>query len=832
MPTTAREFLADAGPIARLLGPSYEARAQQLDMAAAVEHAMATRERLLVEAGTGVGKSFAYLVPAILRAVTRNERTVVATATISLQEQLITKDIPLLLSALAPLLGTPPREGAAAPPAPTASPATPPPASAPSSPPSPASDLVAQFPLRPVLAKGRGNYLSLRRLQLASQRQDSLLHDDAARRSLHVIEDWAYTTRDGTLSTLPALERADVWDHARSDSDNCMGRKCPNYKNCFYQVARRELEQANLIICNHALFFSDLALRVRGASTSAATSAGSAILPMYDHVIFDEAHNLEDAACDHFGLSLAQPRVSRLLRTLFNPKRRKGYLLDNGLMLDDSESIERAMTLVLQAETASNTFFDELHEVSRRAEASGNRLRRPGMIDNPLTPVMRELSLRLLKIKASIESEADRFELTAFARRAADIADSAEAMVEQIMPNYAYWIDVDRERSTFATDDAAPTRFGPRVSIACGPVTPGELLKRYLWDAHEHERAAGSPVPPPDAGDDFEAALADPPPEYGEPSPFNDHDAEAPAAAAESPARPAPRPKTFVLTSATLATRTIRPGEHAERAETAFAHVMSNLGISAARTLQLGSPFDYARQAKVIVDLSVPDPRADAQRSRPASAGAPSGFAPAQRPSDAAYIRALAARVVHHVRSTRGGAFVLFTSFNTLNACADACRPALERLDLPVLAQGRDGSRPAILQKFIESGSAVLFGAASFWQGVDVRGENLRNVIITRLPFEPPDRPLTQARTERIEQTGANPFMTDALPRAVIRFKQGFGRLIRSATDAGQVVILDPRVRTARYGRLFLDALPPGVPIHEVRDEDIGDEVFRDEWAS
>jgi ATP-dependent DNA helicase DinG len=264
-----------------------------------------------------------------------------------------------------------------------------------------------------------------------------------------------------------------------------------------------------------------------------------------------------------------------------------------------------------------------------------------------------------------------------------------------------------------------------------------------------------------------------------------------------------------VLTSATLATRTARQGDHREYAEAGFAHVMSNLGIDDAHTLQLGSPFDYARQARVVVDLSMPNPNAPSRGSDPAGRD---------------YNGALAARVLHHIQATRGGAFVLFTSFGTLYAVADRLRAQLEGEGMPVFVQGRDGSRQHILKQFVENENAVLFGAASFWQGVDVRGERLRNVIITRLPFEPPDRPLTQARLERIEDAGGNPFMHDSLPRAIIRFKQGFGRLIRSKTDTGRVVVLDPRIRTARYGKLFLDALPEGVAIEEVRPGALADD--------
>lgn len=770
MPHAPADILGPAGPIAAQLaraattaaatGGGYEPRPEQQRMAEAVATAFDSRSRLLVEAGTGVGKSFAYLVPAILRCLLRGEKVVIATATISLQEQLIHKDIPLLAASLASWnLARP-------------------------------DDLPIPA-LTPVLAKGRGNYLSIRRLKLASQRQDRILADPEQRHSLHIIEDWAYQTTEGTLSTLPALPRPDVWEYARSDGDNCMGRKCPTYKECFYQNARRELEKANLIICNHALFFSDLALRARGSASNGGGSGGSggAILPAYDHIVLDEAHNIEDAACEHFGLSLTAPRVSRLLRTLYQPRKRppRGYLLERSLTLGDPESVDRAIRLVDICEQHAREFFDDLLAHFERNPESGGRVRRSGIVENNLTPSMRDLALRLRSIRDSIESEPDRFELNSYARRASDIADIAEVLVDQSAEGQVYWIEVEGRGDR----DGAHSRFGPRVTLSCAPIEVGPILRRFLFHAETDHVA---PSPPSDAGDAFDqAARGEMPGEQRDPA---------------APPRVLRRQPGIVLTSATLATRSIREGEHPEHAEAAFSHVLTALGIDDATTLQLGSPFDYARQARVIIDLTMPSPRADG----PGAAGGSGG--------GAKFADLLAERVDHHVRATRGGAFVLFTSFATLYAVADRLRRGLEDDGMPVFVHGRDGSRQHILARFMENEHGVLFGAASFWQGVDVRGERLRNVIITRLPFEPPDRPLTQARLERIETSGGNPFMQESLPRAVIRFKQGFGRLVRSRTDVGRVVVLDPRIRTARYGKMFLDALPEGVRIEERRPDD------------
>ncbi|MBS0189402.1 MAG: hypothetical protein JSS51_15160, partial [Planctomycetes bacterium] len=330
-------ILGAGGPVAETLGGGYEPRQQQLEMARAVGRAMAERTHLLAEAGTGVGKSFAYLVPAMLRCL-RGETVLIATNTIALQEQLIQKDVPLLREMIERAY---PAQGKDSLPSPN---------------PLPQGGGSGEDRIKPVLVKGRGNYVSIRRLKMASERQDKLFGDAAARRSLHVIEDWARETLDGTLSTLPALERGGVWDKVQSDSGNCMGRKCPTFDRCFYQSARAQLEGANLLICNHALFFSDLALRTQDVG----------FLPRYQHVVLDEAHNVEDVASEHFGRSLAEGRVMHLLTTLCHPRTGKGYLPNLLMHATDSGAVERAMQLAVRAQEECRVFFEGVLRASKQ----------------------------------------------------------------------------------------------------------------------------------------------------------------------------------------------------------------------------------------------------------------------------------------------------------------------------------------------------------------------------------------------------------------------------------------------------------------------------------
>tara|TARA_B100001245_G_scaffold230344_1_gene209784 strand:- start:1053 stop:3668 length:2616 start_codon:yes stop_codon:yes gene_type:complete len=689
-PDELSDILAPGGSLSEFY-EAFEDRPGQREMLEVVTHQFNQGGVAIIEAGTGTGKSLAYLLPAAYWSRNNKERTVISTNTINLQEQLTTKDLPLVRA-----LGG---------------------------------------DVEWALVKGRGNYVSIRRALLASDAQRSLFDDDRSDEMTALLS-WLKTTTDGSLSDLPFTPEPETWEEVRSDPDICLRSRCPHFQECHYQRSRRQAASADLLIVNHHMLFTDLAVRRATLNWTA-----SAVLPSYNRIVLDEAHNIEDAATSHLGVEVTRRELYRVLSRL--EKSGRGVLsavydqITTGSEQERElqERIEtRVRPALAQARLEVEGFIDTVEELLP-SDKSTVRIGSSGVGELAERDEVGEQLSASLNALATLERELS--ELGARIELDENISDGLEGRLLDLRA---------------ITRRLAAARHGLGLVF-----TPGEKAGRYVRWLELRGRGRRSNLvmaaAPIDLGDLLVESL------------FS-------------------RVETTILTSATLATRKNfsflrkRIGLHKEQLD------RYNLDCDVNDHIIL-SPFNFQDQTILAVPTDLP----------------------AAEEGSGEFYKAIAEVTEQVATLSDGGLFVLFTSYAALIQVGELLRLIGTDSRWPLFIQGED-DRHRLLQRFVEHGRGILLGTASFWEGVDVPGDPLRGLIIQKLPFKVPTEPVTAARMEAIQRAGQDGFQEYMLPHAALRLKQGFGRLIRSKSDRGAVVLLDDRLVTKQYGHYLRNSLP------------------------
>lgn len=684
------DFFRENGELAREFGV-FEARPQQGRMARAIANAFNGGAFLIAEAGTGTGKSLAYLVPAIKWAAQNYGpagRVIISTNTKNLQEQLFFKDLPILHSIL-------------------------------------------KEKFKAVLLKGKGNYLCLDKWVTALNDIQYRLTPQERVRMLPLYF-WMQQTQTGDISENNGfrVERnAGLWSKFIAENNYCPGKTCKFYDRCFLMKARNHARDAHLVLVNHSLLFSDLA-------------ADNAILADYVNVIFDEAHNIEKTATEYLGIETTLWQFRDFLNKLYAKEKSETGVLAQLRRRMQSGSLPQAHSDALAKmidEMAGRIpaawkliqfFFRDLtRTLSARVPASNNqysarhRYRKEEQVFEPLTAQYREILKELNKIQSDLNDLVEYFaelppggfeyqrqifqDLNAQAMQSEMLINNLQFLLAAEWDTYVYWFELP------AREGSDDTR------LYAAPLDVGGTLAQRLYD----------------------------------------------------------KLKTAIFTSATLAV------------DRKFDYFIKRAGIQHVQperveTLLLDSPFDFREQALLAIPAFFSDPNS---------------------PQFSGELKQLLEKFA--TRLPRGS-LVLFTSYAMLNNVYQAVRQTFEAENIPLLGQGIDGGRHLLINRFKQEEKSFLFGTDSFWEGIDVPGKALEIVLITKLPFDVPSEPIIQARSELIQKQGGNPFMEYSIPEAVIRLRQGFGRLIRNRSDYGAVIVLDTRIIKKLYGRVFLQSLP------------------------
>ena len=693
----------------------FEYRPQQERMAVAVAMALLEKRNLLVEGGTGVGKSLAYLVPAILYAKAEGKRAIVCTHTINLQEQLIGKDLPWLQKVFSQKL---------------------------------------RLDFSYAMLKGRANYLCTRRLERA-RRNAKHLFTPGERDELERIYEWSLKTKDGSLSDLSWEPSSKVWQEVCSEQGICTPKSCGynsdfavDHKPCFYQQARGTVLTKDVLVLNHTLFFIYMGFSQEPPEDG--------VILKNDFVILDEGHTIENIAARHIGLNVSSTQYRYQLQRLYNPRTQKG-ILPSLFKLNQRESksennedsieslkvsawgvgVKQEIVDVADALDAGMSFFDKIEQAcnklfklggqeSKESKRKGRtekggllqenwleyRVREPDLLENTLSDHLKKLRKDIANLceKSSVREGIE--ELQNYSVWLYNLELQVNDFLSQASPGYVYWVEREfSERGRL-----------PQISIHSAPVDVSGYLRMRLFGADT----------------------------------------------------------SVIVTSATLSVC----ADGRKSFNQGLNYIVRRLGAQDSEQLQVGSPFDYNSQMKLYVAKQMPEPQ------------------------DKLYEQELIQYIQKFVKMTHGKAFVLFTNNQLMKSTADEMDDFFREEGLDLYVQGTGLQRREMLQLFKKNRDSVLFGLDSFWQGVDVPGESLSNVIITRLPFMIPDQPLIEARLDTIRARNGNPFMEYSLPEAVLKFRQGIGRLIRSEQDKGIVVVLDNRIVGKRYGEVFLKAVP------------------------
>jgi len=650
----------------------FEERNEQVQMAEAVRRAFADGGHWLIEAGTGVGKSLAYLIPAALNALRNGERVVISTNTINLQEQLLRKDVPALRRMLA------------------------------------ASGTIGEETgLRAALLKGRANYLCMQRF--VASYAAGLGDPDFAHLGAAMLL-WLPETETGDRAEL-SLDQTDwaTWQRFSAQDTDCLSRQNRFVRDgqCFLMRARKAAESAHLVIVNHALLLADIA------------SNGSA-LPPYDHLIVDEAHNLEDQATQQFGATISRRRVIEALDGLHRRggrDQREGGVatilrgFPEGGVTMSGQVIEAA---VARALTMLGPCFEAL---GRQAPGYGGE-------DDRLLVTR---GLRAQPAWADVESAWDGLD------RALKQVNEAALAAARIVAETA----LVEEPDALAGEVQSAAWKLEELRLKHAELMSAHDDNTIVWISRERDSTGTLNAAPLDVGPTLWENL------------FS-------------------KKSTVIATSATLSA-----GGNME-------YSSRRLGLETPHVLQLGSPFDYERATLLAAFTDVPEP------------------------NGRGYLQAVARALTQLVIASQGRALALFTSHAAIREVASLIRPDLESAGIVVLAQGVDGSPRQLTENLVANPRTVVLGTASFWEGVDIRGDALSMLIIARLPFAVPTDPIHRARSEQYD----NPFGQYSLPTAILKFRQGFGRLIRDRNDRGVVAVLDRRIYEKQYGREFVSALP------------------------